>query len=362
MMAKRKKSGSTSKIKSADYRYRREKRTNIPPAKIAAEGAVPKVPKAQYYYSPHLPPALRFDSTGSADRLSELIVEAGRRALKPEEQRLLAQVLRQQEPWLEWATKREQHEKGLFEVDPVALHIHERVSAQAIVHAAMREDVQRSLFADPELLYQQAVQFYRHDIDWTNRLILGENLQVMSSLARREGLAGKVQMIYVDPPYGIRFGANFQPLISETEVGDRDKDLTREPETVRAYRDTWELGLHSYLTYLRDRLLAVRELLAMSGSIFVQISDANLHRVRLVMDEVFGIDNFVAVVQFKKTGSASRAGLATVCDYLLWYARDKEQMFVQPVYEVLDSARVDPQFYDRVMTPFGEIRPLLRCA
>jgi adenine-specific DNA-methyltransferase len=132
-------------------------------------------------------------------------------------------------------------------VDPVALHIHERVSPQAILRVASRQDVERSLFADPEQTYNEAVQFYRHEVPWTNRLILGDSLQVMTSLARRKDLAGKVQMIYMDPPYGIRFGSNFQPEVGKRDVKDKEQDLTREPEMVKAYRDTWHLGIHSYL-------------------------------------------------------------------------------------------------------------------
>jgi adenine-specific DNA-methyltransferase len=145
-------------------------------------------------------------------------------------------------------------------VDPVALHIHERVSAQAILKLAQRQPIQRSLFADPELEYRQAVQFYQHDVDWANRLILGDSLVVMHSLTRREDLAGKVQMIFMDPPYGIKFASNFQPLVNQRTVGDSEKDLTREPEQVKAYRDTWTLGTHSYLAYLRDRLIVAREI------------------------------------------------------------------------------------------------------
>ena len=142
---------------------------------------------------------------------------------------------------------------------------------------ARREDVQRNLFADPEHEYREAVQFYKHPMDWTNRMILGDSLAVMASLARREALAGKVQMIYMDPPYGIKYASNFQPEVGRRDVKDKDEDLTREPEMVKAYRDTWTLGVHSYLSYLRDRLLLCKELLADTGSIFVQIGDENLH-------------------------------------------------------------------------------------
>jgi adenine-specific DNA-methyltransferase len=185
---------------------------------------------------------LRFDPTGGAEELPELSSEATRRPLNEGEAWALAEALRKHEPWLEWAAKREARS---FAVDPAALHVHERVSAQAILKVAAREDVNRSLFADPEQEYNEAVQFYKHDVDWSNRLILGDSLQLMSSLARREDLAGKVQMIYIDRPYGIKFASNFQPEIGKRDAKDKETGLTREPEMVRAYRDTWSLGIHS---------------------------------------------------------------------------------------------------------------------
>ena len=218
--------------------------------------------------------------------------------LSEEEATVLAAALKRHEPWLEWSGKRE---RPWFEVDPVALHMHERVSTQAILRVVAREDIQRDLFADPQLDYAKAVQFYQHDVDWTNRMILGDALQVMASLARREDLAGKVQMIYIDPPYGIKFASNFQPQLRRGDVKDRQQDLTREPEMVKAYRDTWTLGIHSYLTYLRDRLAIARELLNDSGSIFVQINDTNLHLVRSLLDEIFGAENFVSNIPFTTT-------------------------------------------------------------
>jgi adenine-specific DNA-methyltransferase len=303
--------------KVADYRYPDATRKNNPPAKIAAEGHVPLVPKAEYTYSPRRPPELRFDPTGRTDELPELLAIARQRKLTEPEARALAEALRVHEPWLEWAGKREARS---FAVDPVALHIHERVSAQAILKVAAREDVNRSLFADPEQEYNEAVQFYKHDVDWSNRLILGDSLQVMSSLARREDLAGKVQMIYIDPPYGIKFKSNFQPEIGNREVKDRETDLTREPEMVRAYRDTWTLGIHSYLAYLRDRLIVARELLTDSGSIFVQIGDENVHVVRDVLDEVFGRENFILTIVIKKKSATTPTD--PINDYLLWFAKD----------------------------------------
>ena len=343
-----------------DYRHSGERRKNIPPAKIAAEGVVPLLPKAKYAYSPRRSPTLRFDTDGLPDRVQDLLDEAAVRPLTSEELDLLRDVLADQEPWLEWAEKQEQRRRGFFEVDPVALHIHERVSAQAILKVAARQDAQRSLFADPEQEYHEAVQFYQHDIDWTNRLILGDSLQVMSSLSLREDLAGKVQMIYMDPPYGIKFASNFQPEVGKRDVKDREKDLTREPEMVKAYRDTWHLGVHSYLTYLRDRLVVARELLSDSGSVFVQISDVNIHRVRLVMDEVFGPENLCALVTFFKTTSQTSALMARTTDYLLWYAREKAAVKYRQVYiaKTLETDRAG--VYRRGEFPSGLRRILPR--
>lgn len=300
------------------------KRKNIPPAGLEAQGRIQEAPRVRYEYNPHLPPQLRSatDAT-AADRLPELLAIARQRALSADEAKILADALKKHEPWLEWSGKRE---KPWFEVEPVALHMHERISTQAILRVLAREDVARDLFADPQHDYAKAVQFYQHDVDWANRMILGDSLQVMASLARREDLAGKVQMIYLDPPYGIKFASNFQPQLGQRDVKDREQDLTREPEMVKAYRDTWTLGIHSYLAYLRDRLAMARELLADTGSIFVQISDENLHRVRCVMDEVFGVSNCCSIISFRKTASRATNLLAEENDYLLWYAKDKQQV------------------------------------
>ncbi len=362
-MARPRKSGGSGSLDAsvtADYRHTGVKRKNVPPATMAAEGTVPKVAKARYAYSPHLPPVLRFDGTGKADALPELLAEAGRRALRAEELKTLAEVLRRQEPWLEWAGKRESdgEGRGFLEVDPVALHIHERVSAQAVLKVAARQDVARDLFADPEQEYRDAVQFYRHDVDWSNRLILGDSLQVMSSLARREGLAGKVQMIYIDPPYGIKFASNFQPEVGKRDVKDKEEDLTREPEMVKAYRDTWNLGIHSYLAYLRGRLVAARELLADSGSIFVQISDENVHRVRHLLDSVFGPVNFVSLITVKKTGGMGEELLDNVSDYLLWYCKERDRARYRPLFLDKNLGEGVGERYSRVELPDGQQRPI----
>lgn len=358
-MAKKKPTTDVDGLNVEDYRHTGAKRKNNPPAKIAAEGTVPAMPKIEYSYSPRRPPVLRFDTSGKADKLPELLEKATKGPLTKDEAQILAEALRTQQPWLEWAGKQEAEAKG-FSVDPVALHIHERISSQAILKVAARKDVERTLFGDPEQEYHEAVQFYKHDIDWTNRLILGDSLQVMASLARREDLAGRVQMIYIDPPYGIRYGSNFQPEVGKREVKDKESDFTRELEMVKAYRDTWHIGLHSYLAYLRDRLVVSKELLRPQGSVFVQISDENLHHVRELLDEVFGPSNFCGQIQFKKTGYAATDRLASICDFILWYAKDIGNVFVKTMFIQRKLEEKDTAFFDRVEEPSGERRPLTR--
>ena len=322
-MARKKRTAKSQNTEIQDYRHDDAKRKNNPSAGIAARGRINETPKVEYTHNPHLPPTLRFDENGNADRLPELLQKAQHGALSKEEVNAIVEALRHYDaPWLEWSGKQETTD---FTVDPVALHIHERVSAKAIMKIAARENVQRNLFADPQLEYNEAVQFYQHDVEWANRLILGDSLTVMSSLAQREDLGGKVQSIYFDPPYGIKYASNFQPTVFQRNVTDRAADLTREPEQIQAYRDTWHLGVHSYLAYLRDRLMVARELLTDSGSIFVQISDENVHRVRCLMDEVFGSENFVSQITFTKTRPlVSSSFITTISDYILWYAKSRE--------------------------------------
>lgn len=329
---------------TADYRHS-AKRTNIPSATMESEGEIPKTKRVKYAYSPHLDPVLRFDPTGNSDKVKELVEKVARKeSLTAVEIEVLRGIAEHwSKPWLEWANKQEEHDRGQFSVDPVALHIHERISAQAIIRNALREDAERSLFGNPEQAYSEAVQFYKHDIDWANRLILGDSLQVMSSLAHRENLAGKVQMIYIDPPYGIKYASNFQPEVGNRVVKDGDEDLTREPEMVRAYRDTWHLGTSSYLSYLRSRIQSARGLLSASGSLFIQISDANVHRVRLILDEVFGHDNFFAEIVFTKTRPLGATGMPGIYDIILWYANDAKVIKFRPSFE-LKSATDNPNY------------------
>lgn len=349
----RKKTKNASENPLVDYRHDATRKNN-PPAGLAAQGKLRDIPKIEFAYNPHLPPVLLLDPTGAADKVPELLESARTRPLTAEEAKLLAQALRNHEPWFEWAGKRE---RKSFQVDPVALHIHERIATQAILKVAKREDVQRSLFADPQQDYHEAVQFYQHDVDWANRMILGDSLQVMASLSYRENLAGKVQTIYIDPPYGIKFASNFQPEIGRRDVKDRETDLTREPETVKAYRDTWTLGIHSYLEYLRDRFILARELLTDTGSIFVQISDENLHRVRCVLDEVFGPENFSSVITVRKTGGLGSSGLTTVADYLIWYAKDRTKIKYHQIYVDKAATGFSDQ-YNYIEMGSGETRTM----
>ena len=259
------------------------------------------------------------------------------------------------DPQLVWAGKAEHTS---FEVDTVSLHIHERASTAAILRAVRRQDVQRTMFSDPQLSLDQELAFYQHEMDWTNRLILGDSLLVMNSLLRREGVAGKVQCIYIDPPYGIKYGSNFQPFVNRRDVKDgRDEDLTAEPEQIRAFRDTWELGIHSYLTYLRDRLLLARELLHESGSVFVQISDENVHHVRELMDEVFGAGNFRSLITFTKTRPLGASGMPGICDYLVWYARDTSKCKFRGLFAAKTPGEGN---YSYVELPKGESRRLTK--
>jgi len=232
------------------------------------------------------------------------------------------------DPQLVWAGKAEHTS---FEVPTVSIHVHERIDPRTIIEAVRKRNgtnyEQASFFRllgeNPPL--REAIEFYKHKHGWSNRLIAGDSLLVMNSLIEKEGLAGKVQMIYIDPPYGIKYGSNFQPFVNKRDVKDgKDEDLTQEPEMIKAFRDTWELGIHSYLTYLRDRLLLAKELLSESGSVFVQIGDANLHLVRCLMDGVFGAENFIRFVAFKKKKMPlGETFLTTVSDYLLWYGKEK---------------------------------------
>jgi adenine-specific DNA-methyltransferase len=276
----------------------------------------------------------------------------------------LAEIKRMQAPYLNWAGKAE---RTSFEVDTVSLHVHERIDPATILAAVQKRindakgksspALQPDLFHAPfeNLPLRDAIDFYKHERDWANRMVAGDSLLVMNSLLQKEGMAGQVQMIYIDPPYGIKYGSNFQPFTNKRDVKDRhDEDLTQEPEMIKAFRDTWELGIHSYLTYLRDRLLLARELLSESGSIFVQISDENLHHVRELMDEVFGVENFVSIMTLQKTTSSTNPYLSGVSDYLLWYGKSYSNLKYRQLYrkKVMDGAGAG--HYKIMQTELGE--------
>lgn len=230
-------------------------------------------------------------------------------------------------PFLNWTGKAERHQ---ISVPTIPLFVHERHSTQAILETLESYKSAGStldLFGDPELDVTDKLDAYEHKGPWTNRLVLGDSLQVMNSLLEYEGIGGQVQMVYMDPPYGVKYGSNFQPFVRRRKVDHgKDEEMSREPEMVKAYRDTWELGYHSFLTYLRDRFYLAREMLAESGSIFVQISDENVHRVRNLLDEVFGPDNFVAMINYKTMMPLESGKIESVCDYICWYAKSKDKM------------------------------------
>jgi adenine-specific DNA-methyltransferase len=340
----------TPAVPFTQHRHADATRKNLPPAGGDAQQEVGHEQKIVYAFDPHRSPELRFN--GQIGRLKDLLVKATQEKLSTEEAAEFAKLIESEQPWLEWAGKQENPN---FSVDPVALHIHERVSAEAILRAIRREDIQRDMFLTSQLSPREAKAYYKHDEAWTNRLILGDSLQVMTSLAKRENLAGKVQMIYIDPPYGIKFSSNWQNEVSDRNVRDKDEDLTREPEMIRAYRDTWTLGVHSYLSYIKQRLIVARELLNDTGSLFVQIGEENEHRVRAVIDEVFGGDNFVSIIAVKKTAGVMEAGVgpSSVADYVIWYAKNSKMLKSRKVY--MERSDANTSGFTKVMTESGAV-------
>jgi adenine-specific DNA-methyltransferase len=343
-----------------------------------------KKPPVTYRYDSSLSPALDWDGQNGARELGEWLIGVIEQAaalpaphtfpspaeLKSSDGHVVVsvrslaeavdQLKRLGRPFLDWAGKAE---RLSFDVPTLPLFVHERLSTKAIVETLIGHKTDKQtdfweVLGDPRHSFaDQVLKAYEYQDDWVNRLILGDSLVVMSSLLHYERLGGQVQMIYIDPPYGVKFGSNFQPFVRRREVSHNDdEDLTREPEMVKAYRDTWELGLHSYLTYMRDRLLLARELLTPSGSVFVQISDDNLHHVREVMDEVFGSGNCVSEITFRKTTSASSELLPATCDYLLWYARDRERVKFRQVYAAKDLSTDASGVYRWIELSDGSMR------
>ena len=273
------------------------------------------------------------------------------------------------DPQLVWRGKDEQDWSELV-IHAPPLYIQEKVHPKALIDDLLRQTKESQhemgqttadLFSDFNGIPTgvDKTEFYQHDQNWSNRMILGDSLQVMASLAEREGLRGKVQCIYLDPPYGIKFNSNFQWSTTSRDVKDGKADhITREPEQVKAFRDTWRDGIHSYLTYLRDRLTVARDLLTDSGSIFVQIGDENVHRVRALMDEIFGPENCVNQITFLKTSSSTSDYLGNVCDYLLWYGKRKESLKFREPFYAKELGTGSFEAYNKVQYPDGTVRSL----
>jgi adenine-specific DNA-methyltransferase len=319
----------TKKRPIEQYDHKGKKRVNNPPVGLVTPQTDPPTPTHRTYeYDPHL------------------------------------------DPQLVWAGKKEHTS---FEVPTVSLHVHERIDPRTIIESVRKRNgnglsagagrpVQGYLFEtreeNPPL--REAIDFYRHAHGWSNRLIAGDSLLVMNSLLEKEGMAGQVQMVYIDPPYGIRYGSNFQPFVNRRNVKDgKDEDLTQEPEMVRAFRDTWELRIHSYLTYLRDRLLLAHDLLHEGGSCFVQIGEENLHHVQELMDEVFKAKNFVRLIHYTTAGGFTSAVLSRAGDFLLWYAKDATRLKYRPLFETKPSPTGSSlSKYDQIELSNGQRRPM----
>ena len=269
------------------------------------------------------------------------------------------------DPQLVWKGKDEQDMKDLT-VPAVPIYIQEKIHPQAVIENVRTEakkdkpEAQVSLFADFNgIKFEDLIDFYQHEQNWSNRMVLGDSLLVMTSLAEKEGLKGKMQMIYFDPPYGIKFGSNWQVSTRKRDVKDsKAEDATRQPEQIKAFRDTWKLGIHSYLTYLRDRLVIARELLTETGSCFVQIGDENVHLVRNLLDEVFGSENFVSLITTKKSGGMGQEFVDNVSDYILWYAKEKSQAKYRQLYTEKVLSKGAGARYNQVELEDGTVRPI----
>lgn len=346
-------------VQVLSYRHG-ETRVNNPEVGMVHAGTDPDGARTTWAYDPHLDPVLNFDSAraGVEKLIDDALSSGDPKAMKD----ALTELKRMQAPYLNWTGKAE---RTSFEVDTVSLHVHERVDPATILANAARRMKGRDaaaqwrqpdLFAAPfeNLPLRQALDFYSHEKGWSNRLVSGDSLLVMNSLLTKESMAGKVQMIYIDPPYGIKYGSNFQPFTSKRDVKDRsDEDLTQEPEMIKAFRDTWELGIHSYLTYLRDRLVLAKELLTESGSLFLQMSDENVHHARALLDEIFGSNNFISLITFKKTHHQESDNVSNISDYLLLYAKNLESNKHRRLFRSPCLLDVDYSKYTRAFTKDG---------
>lgn len=342
-----------------------DKRVNNPEVGMVTPFTDPDAGKTRWKYDPHIDPSLQFDSQRA---WTENLIDDALASNDPEQMKqALEELKKAQSPYLNWAGKAEHTS---FAVDTVSLHVHERVDPASILAAVRKrmgkeqqskgkvKALQPGLFDAPfeNLPLRDALDFYKHEKGWSNRLIAGDSLLVMNSLLQKESMAGKVQMIYFDPPYGIKYGSNFQPFVNKKDVKDKnDNDLTQEPEMLKAFRDTWELGIHSYLTYMRDRLLLAKELLNETGSIFVQISDENYHHVREILDEVFQKENFVASIRFATTSGFTSTLISRDGDLLIWYAKNIKKIKYNQLYRTRLAFQED-NLYKYVQLPDMSVR------
>ncbi len=299
----------SSKDKILDhYKHSKDLRANNPDIGLVKGGNDPQVEKQTYKYDPHIDPSLQ------------------------------------------WAGK---EERPSLKVDTRSIYKHERVAPQSIIEKLRKDSGQDSLdlnfFEGNRLSFTDAIAFYKHEERWSNRFIAGDSALVMNSLLQKESMAGKVQCIYMDPPYGIKYSSNFQPFVDDNSADYSEKTPSTEPEMIKAFRDTWELGIHSYLSYLRDRTLLCRELLNEKGSMFVQIGDENVHHVREIMDEIFGADNYVSLIAYKSTSGTTKAkGIRRIHNYIIWYAKDKEKFKFNRLFEKTELENVDVRNFSRV--------------
>ena len=319
-MAKKKRVKKETQKSIDIYKHKAKRKNNPSVGKVTSKTDSPKVKTKKYQYDPHL------------------------------------------DPQLQWAGKKE---RLSFEVPSVSLHVHERIDPRSIIETVRsRNSVdyeQMSLFHDPEnkIDPDKETEFYKHEKLWSNRMIAGDSLLVMNSLLQKESMAGQIQCVYIDPPYGIKYGSNFQPFINQRNVKDRNDDhLTAEPEMLKAFRDTWELGIHSYLSYMRDRLLLARELLTDSGSCFVQISDENIHHVRELMDEIFGTKNFVRQISFRTNSPLGTKIIPEISDYIIWYTKNIHQVKFNKLFSEKDKGTGTP--FTKIELPDGSRRGLTK--
>ena len=314
-----------------------------------------------YLYDSSVAPELRWDESTLAAEADQLLQEVRNATSLDEAKAAAAQLQGMRNPFLNWAGKAESNE---IQVPCLPLFIHERLSTEAILDTLERHKRDRTgtldLFGEGDKSIGEKIGgAYKHMNGWQNRLIHGDSLQVMNSLLEYEDMGGEVQMVYMDPPYGIKYGSNFQPYVRKRDVTDGDdKSITREPDMVEAYRDTWELGIHSWLTYMRDRLLLAHKLLNDRGSCFVQINDEHVHYVRNIMDEVFGKKNFVSVITYKKGGNVTSNLMPNIADYIVMYAKNKDVVKYRQLFErkVVGVGESTGERYDQLESPDGKTR------